>query len=186
MMSDSPVAVVTGGGGPNIGRAVSLTLACRGAHVFILDKDIEAGETTVETIRSEGETATFLHCDVTDVTAVEAAIDSIVAETGRIDTLVNNAGGASGLRLESTTESEFDYNIETNLKSAFFTTKVALPHLRTTEHASVVGERVPVRPDSGSSSEWCSTRSLPTTLHPEAHQSLSVPRRPARQRLRSM
>lgn len=138
MMSDSPVAVVTGGGGPNIGRTVSLTLARRGAHVFILDKDIEAGETTVETIRSEGETATFLHCNVADVTAVEAAIDSIVAETGRIDTLVNNAGGASGLRLESTTESEFDYNIETNLKSAFFTTKVALPHLRATEHASVV------------------------------------------------
>jgi len=131
-------AVVTGGGGPNIGRSISTQLAAAGADVVILDIDARNAAETVDRIDDDGGDAAFVECDVTDVSQTAAVIDDIAAEFGSVDILVNNAGGASGLRLDQTDEATFDDNIDTNLKSAFFVTKAALPHLRSAPHASVV------------------------------------------------
>lgn len=137
-LSDA-TAVVTGGGGPNIGRAITRRLADAGAEVVILDTDVGAAERTVDVVENEdGNQAAFVECDVTDVAAVTSVLDEIAAEFGSVDVLVNNAGGASGLRLDDTDEAAFEYNVDTNLKSAFFATKAALPHLRDATDGSVV------------------------------------------------
>jgi NAD(P)-dependent dehydrogenase (short-subunit alcohol dehydrogenase family) len=136
--SGTQTAVVTGGGGPNIGRAVSGTLAAAGAQVLVLDVDVDAAESVVDDIEDTGGNASFIECDVTDVEAVQQTIDAVADEFGGIDVLVNNAGGASGVRLDDVDEGTFDDNVDTNLRSAFFTTKAALPHLRRGDGGSVV------------------------------------------------
>lgn len=131
-------AIVTGGGGPNIGQAISRRLAAAGARIVILDIDTESARETVEIIENEGGEAAFIECDLTDVDRTTAAVEEIANEFGNIDVLVNNAGGASGLQIQDIDEDEFDFNVETNLKSAFFATKHALPFLKRNGGGSVV------------------------------------------------
>jgi NAD(P)-dependent dehydrogenase (short-subunit alcohol dehydrogenase family) len=130
--------VVTGGGGSNIGREVSRLLASKGAEVVIVDKDQEISQETVDIIESDGGNATFVEANLRDVKEISAVIDEVADEFGPIDILVNNAGGASGLRLDQIDEAEFDYNVETNLKSAFFITRAALSQLVANGGGSVV------------------------------------------------
>lgn len=122
-------AIVTGGGGSNIGREVSRLLASRGAEVVIVDKDQEKSRKTVDLIKKDDGNATFVEANLRNVNEISAVVDEIADEFGPVEILVNNAGGASGLQLDQIGEAEFDYNVETNLKSAFFVTKAALPQL---------------------------------------------------------
>ena len=132
------IAVVTGGGGSNIGRTVATTLASRGATVVVLDIDAAGIEETVDRIESAGGIADGIECDVTDQSEVADAVENIVDQYGDVDILVNNAGGSFGLTMDSIDEETFDANIELNLKSAFFVTREALPHLREGGDSSVV------------------------------------------------
>ena len=134
----TPTAVVTGGGGANIGSEISETLADAGVRVLILDVNPEAAAAVVGDIRDASGRASFFECDVTDVDEIERTIDAIAEEFDGIDILVNNAGGASGIRLDEIDEETFNYNLDVNLRSAFFTTKAALPHLRRGDSGSVV------------------------------------------------
>ncbi len=132
------IAVVTGGGGSNIGRTVATTLASRGATVVVLDIDAVGIEETVDRIESAGGMADGIKCDVTDQSEVTDAVENIVNQYGGIDILVNNAGGSFGLTMDSIDEERFEANIELNLKSAFFVTREALPYLREGGDSSVV------------------------------------------------
>lgn len=131
-------AIVTGGGGPNIGRAVCVDLANAGAHVVVLDVDADGAAQTVGDIRDAGGEADAFECDVSDPDAVADTVAAVAAEADGIDVLVNNAGGADGLTMPETTPEQFDANIDANLRSAFFTTQAALPHLREGDGGSVV------------------------------------------------
>lgn len=135
---DTPTAIVTGGGGQNIGRSITKTLAAAGAQVLILDVDVESSNKVVNEVNQAGGSAGFFERDVTDVDAVKQTVNTIAAEFNGIDILVNNAGGASGVKLEDIDESTFDANLDKNLRSAFFTTKAALPHLKRSGGGSVV------------------------------------------------
>lgn len=130
--------IVTGGGGSNIGREVSRLLASRGAEVIVVDKDQETSRETVDLIGSDDGSATFVEANLRNVDEISAVVDEIADEFGPVDVLVNNAGGASGLQLDQIDEAEFDYNIEINLKSAFFVTKAVLPQLVANGGGSVV------------------------------------------------
>lgn len=133
---DGKTAVVTGGGGPNIGRSISTLLASEGATVVVLDKDIESGEKTQEIVSSAGGTADFIPCDVTDIDEIEYAVTESTDRHGPVDVLVNNVGKSKALTLDALDESDFQTNVESNLKSAVFTTKTYLPHM--TDGSSVV------------------------------------------------
>jgi NAD(P)-dependent dehydrogenase (short-subunit alcohol dehydrogenase family) len=89
------VAFVTGGG-DGIGRASALRLAEGGAAVAVVDLDLALAEATVEAIRAQGGEAIAVAADVADEAAVEAAIARTVAEFGRLDWAVNNAGVSGG------------------------------------------------------------------------------------------
>jgi meso-butanediol dehydrogenase/(S,S)-butanediol dehydrogenase/diacetyl reductase len=131
------VAVVTGGAG-SIGGGISRALAAEGAAVWVVDTSDEAGEEVVAEIRDAGGRADVARADLTSVDEASRAIGRIAEGEGRIDILVNNLGGSTGLGLEDLDEETFRWNIDLNLKSALFTTKAVCPAMRRNGRGSVV------------------------------------------------
>jgi NAD(P)-dependent dehydrogenase (short-subunit alcohol dehydrogenase family) len=91
---EEKVALVTGAGA-GIGRAAALRLAREGAAVVIADVDEEAGSNTVRGTLSEGGQAAFIVADVASEADVSNMVAFAEAEFGRLDVLVNNAGGVT-------------------------------------------------------------------------------------------
>jgi 2-keto-3-deoxy-L-fuconate dehydrogenase len=121
------VALVTGAGS-GIGLATAMVLAQRGARVAAFDLDPSAAPDPL--LRLEG--------DVTDETAVEAAVAEVVARFGRLDVLVNNAGiGAVGT-VEANPIEEWRRVLDVNVLGIARLARAALPHLRRSPHAAVV------------------------------------------------
>ena len=86
------VAVVTGGSGV-LGSAMCVALAKAGASVAVLGTSIDKAQKTVDDITADGGKAIPLAADVLDKSALQAAYDSVIAELGTIDILINCAGG---------------------------------------------------------------------------------------------
>ncbi len=84
-------ALVTGAA-VGIGRGYAVALAKAGADVAIIDLDGDTGPKTAEEIRSYSRSSLFLRCDVTQKEQVDAMVDAVVREFGRLDIGVNNAG----------------------------------------------------------------------------------------------
>jgi NAD(P)-dependent dehydrogenase (short-subunit alcohol dehydrogenase family) len=99
------VAVLTGGGGVLCGT-MSRALAQRGAHVAVLDVREEAAQKVADAIEAGGGRALAVQVDVMDRSSIEAGADQILATFGRVDILVNGAGGA---RKEATTSDELSF-----------------------------------------------------------------------------
>jgi 2-hydroxycyclohexanecarboxyl-CoA dehydrogenase len=88
---EGKVAFVTGAGS-GLGRAIAHRLAADGFEVAVTDIDDEAGTTVVKEITGDGGEASYHHCDVADLSSVQAATEAVLGERGSIDCLVNNAG----------------------------------------------------------------------------------------------
>ena len=121
------VALVTGAGS-GIGLATAMVLAERGARVAAFDLDPSAAPDPL--LRVEG--------DVTDETAVEAAVAEVVARFGRLDVLVNNAGVGAVGTVEANPIEEWRRVLDVNVLGIARLARAALPHLRRSPHAAVV------------------------------------------------
>ena len=121
--------VVVTGGGSGIGEAISVRFAEQGAQVYILDVSMDAAQAVQGTIASEGNQAVALRCDVSDATGTQDVIDSIIAQVGRIDILINNAGIASVGTVESTREDELDRIYSVNVKGVYTCSKATVPYM---------------------------------------------------------
>jgi NAD(P)-dependent dehydrogenase (short-subunit alcohol dehydrogenase family) len=88
------VAIVTGGGG-SIGRAVALRLAGEGATVVVTDVDQARADAVADAVRAAGAEALAVALDVRERTAVESMAQAVLARFGRVDILVNSAGGSA-------------------------------------------------------------------------------------------
>jgi NAD(P)-dependent dehydrogenase (short-subunit alcohol dehydrogenase family) len=121
------VALVTGAS-QGIGRATSVALAREGAQVALLARSRPGLEETLEMIgRSNGMVAP---CDVTDQAAIGSTLADIVAEFGRLDVVVNNAGQRQNrARLDRLNGREWERIIGVNLSSVFYVTRAAVGHL---------------------------------------------------------
>lgn len=122
------VALVTGGG-RDIGRSVSLRLAKAGATVVVnYANNADAANDTVKAIAEAGGDAVAHRADVTDLGAVQSMIDAVKADHGRLDILVNLAGGMVARKtIEEQDEAFYDSVVDLNLKSVWAVTRAAKP-----------------------------------------------------------
>lgn len=134
---DGKVAIVTGAG-RGIGAASALALAGAGADVVIASRTAEQLEAIAAEIRSGGRRAVVVPCDVNDDTAVAGIVDRAVEELGRVDIVVNNAGGTMPRPFLDTSPGFLERSFHFNVTSAFVLTKAATPHLLASGAGSVV------------------------------------------------
>jgi 7-alpha-hydroxysteroid dehydrogenase len=116
---DGDVAVVTGAG-TGIGRGIALGLASAGADVVVAARRAEPIEAVAAEIRARGRRALAIPTDVMDAAQVQALVDRTVAEMGKLDIWVNNAGGMQGERpvvLRQHTEDTFGHIIDLNFSA---------------------------------------------------------------------
>ena len=138
MSTEGKVAVITGATG-GIGFAVAKRLGQDGYTVILNGIDDEAGAERIKELTAEGITAEYLGFDVTNEQAVEKNIKAIGEKYGKIDTLVNNAGGLGGRsRFEEMTTEFYRGVMALNLDSAFFASRAAIPYLKKGEHPSII------------------------------------------------
>jgi 3-oxoacyl-[acyl-carrier protein] reductase len=116
------IAVVTGAG-RGIGRAIALKFAAEGADVVCVSRTAENSEKVAAEIRALGRKAWAHAVDVADAAAVAACGEKVLAETGRVDVLVNNAGITRDGLIMRMSEEDWDAVLDTNLKGAFLFTK---------------------------------------------------------------
>ena len=112
------VVMVTGGGS-GIGRCTAHELACLGAHVVLVGRNAEKLQATAAEIADDGGRASFHACDIRNEAGVQAMVAEVVAAHGRIDGLVNNAGGQYITPLEKISAKGWQAVIDTNLTGGF-------------------------------------------------------------------
>jgi NAD(P)-dependent dehydrogenase (short-subunit alcohol dehydrogenase family) len=124
------VALVTGGG-TGIGRATALLLAERGADVAVVGRRLEPLEATAADIQALGRKALAAPTSVRKVGEVQAVVARVAEHFGRIDILINNAGGAHGhIPLSKMDPEKWDRDIQLNLSAAMYCSQAAFPHLK--------------------------------------------------------
>ena len=131
------VALVTGGG-RGLGEAVCRTLGAAGATVVAADIRPELAEKLAGSLREAGVRSSALRLDVGDEAQAEEAVRRIVAEHGRLDVLINNAGTDVTLPLEELSFADFDRVLRTNLRGPFVMSKVAFPVMKKQGRGHVV------------------------------------------------
>lgn len=137
-MSTNRVAVVTGATG-GIGFEVAKRLGQDGYTVVLNGIEDEAGAERVAQLAAEGITAEYRGFDVTDEEAVNANITAIGEKYGKIDAMINNAGGLGGRsRFEVMTTEFYRSVMALNLDSTFFCSRAAIPYLKKGENPSIV------------------------------------------------
>jgi glucose 1-dehydrogenase len=126
MSLKNKAAIVTGGNS-GIGMAIALELARQGANIVIdYIAHPEATEALEQQITALGDRrAIGVEADVSKVADLQKLIDTTVAQFGRVDIMVNNAGIETRTSILDTSEEQYDRVLDVNLKSAFFGTQLA-------------------------------------------------------------
>lgn len=138
------VVVITGGTGV-LGREIGTYLAHEGARVVLLGRRQDVGEALAEGIRAQGGDAAFYVCDVTDMEMVNGVRDQIVDRYGRVDALLNAAGGNMPGATIPPSKTLFDVQVEefervlnVNLTGTLIPTQAFLKPMTEAGHGSIV------------------------------------------------
>jgi glucose 1-dehydrogenase len=124
------VALVTGSS-KGIGRAIAERFAAEGADVVInYNSDPRGADEAVTAAQQFGGRAVAIQADLGTVTGVRALVAQAIANMGRLDVLVNNAGVEKHAPFWEVTEADYDKVLDVNLKGVFFTTQAFVEHLR--------------------------------------------------------
>jgi NAD(P)-dependent dehydrogenase (short-subunit alcohol dehydrogenase family) len=130
-MLDGTIAIVTGGS-TGIGRATAETYLDRGATVVIANRSVDAGRATADALGCD-----FVPCDVADYEQVQALVETVVADHGRLDVMVNNAGIGRIGTVEDMSFEDWHDVLRINLSGVMHGTRAAMPHLTESEGSVV-------------------------------------------------
>lgn len=135
---DGKVALVTGAGS-GIGKATAQALAREGAAVVVMSRTREEVEATADEIETAGGKALALTADITDDAAMRKLVADAVAQFGRLDIVVANAGiNGVWAPIETLTPDEWDQTISVNLRGTYLTIHHAVPALERAGGGSIV------------------------------------------------
>ncbi len=132
------IALVTGGTG-GIGLAPAKELAKDGYTIVLNGIDDAAAEVALAELTAQGAECEYVKFDVTKEEEVTANVTAIGEKYGKIDVVINNAGGLGGRsRFEEMTTEFYRFVMALNLDSAFYVTRAAIPFLKKSDNASVI------------------------------------------------
>jgi NAD(P)-dependent dehydrogenase (short-subunit alcohol dehydrogenase family) len=122
------VAIVTGGG-TGIGEAAARLLAASGADVVVAARKVERLEAVAEDIRQTGRRCLAVPTDVRLEADIQRLVDTTLGEMGRVDIVVNNAGGSYLFPMEETPIDRWDNSFALNVRGPFLLTQAAGRHM---------------------------------------------------------
>ncbi len=133
------VAMITGPA-KGMGAAITKAFAAEGAKLALVGRDIAAVEPVAKEVRQLGAAAVVVPCDLTDARQCEQAVAVTNTAFGRIDILVNVAGGSGpvGKSGVETTPEEFDDIVTLNMNGCFHTMRAALPTMMSQRYGKIV------------------------------------------------
>ena len=134
---ENKIALVTGAA-RGIGQAIALQLAADGADLALCDVKAEWLADTLAKVNALGRRAEGYAMDVANAAAVGEAVAKVLADFGRIDVLVNNAGITRDTLLIRMTEEDWDAVLDINLKGAFLTTKAVVKSMMKQRSGAIV------------------------------------------------
>ncbi len=129
-------ALVTGGGS-GIGESISNRLAEEGAHISIIDLDINAASAVTEKIKELGGSAKAYGCDISNNNQVVGVFNKIILDTP-IDILINNAGIAHIGNLENTTEDDLDRLYQVNIKGVYNAMSASIESMKARQKGVII------------------------------------------------
>jgi NAD(P)-dependent dehydrogenase (short-subunit alcohol dehydrogenase family) len=132
MKLQGKVAIITGSS-KGIGEGIARVFSAEGAKVVVVSRNEQEGLKMAHELGSEDGRAIYMKTDVTSSESIKELVRITVATFGRLDILVNNAGYHISKNVEETSEEEWEFIMNTNLRSTFLCSKYAIPHLRQTK-----------------------------------------------------
>lgn len=130
MLLKDKVALITGAS-RGIGRGIAVEMAREGASIAICHRSsAEQAESVASQVREFGVSCLVLQADVSRADDVSRLFDAVCSEYGSLDVLVNNAGTSQPKTILEMTEEDWDFIIDTNLKSTFLCCRAAVPIMR--------------------------------------------------------
>jgi NAD(P)-dependent dehydrogenase (short-subunit alcohol dehydrogenase family) len=127
--------VLISGGASGIGADMVRAFALNGARVGFLDVQDEPAEALV---RELGGAPLYLHCDVTDVDALQASVDVVRGRLGPVAALVNNAADDQRHPVDAVTAEYWDRSFDVNLRHHFFAAQAVHPHMKELGFGSII------------------------------------------------
>ena len=134
---DGRVAVITGAG-RGIGAGCALAMSEAGADIAITARTEDQLDAVAAEVRSLGRRALVFPGDVNDLDVLDRFVDATIAEFGRLDIVVNNAGGSMPTALLDTSVKMFEQAFHFNVTTAFALSKAAIPRILETGGGSIV------------------------------------------------
>jgi gluconate 5-dehydrogenase len=131
------VAIVTGASS-GLGADAAVAYAEYGADVALLARRVDKLQVTAEKVQAFGRKALVVQCDVGSEDSVKTAIESVVAELGKIHILLNNAGIALIGTVEQIALEDWNQILNTNLTGIYLVSKYVIPHMRAAGWGRVV------------------------------------------------
>ncbi len=118
------------GGGSGIGAAMVEAFVLQKANVAFVDVAVEASKALASRLAASGQAPLFIKCDLTDINALEAAMEEVRQRLGPIGVLINNAANDQREDADEVSEEDWDRTMAVNLKHQFFAAQVARRSMR--------------------------------------------------------
>jgi NAD(P)-dependent dehydrogenase (short-subunit alcohol dehydrogenase family) len=131
--------VLVTGGATGIGEAFVRQFACQGSRVAFFDFQDEPGRALAEELAKEGcPRPEYLHCDLTDMAALQAAVAQVLARHPAVDVLVNNAANDQRHKTEEVTPEYWEQCMAVNLRPQFFMIQAVVPGMKAAGRGSII------------------------------------------------
>ena len=140
MRMEGKIAIITGAA-QGIGRAIALELADEGADMLLADIQQDKVMRVAAEVGERGRKAIATSVDVTRSDQVEAMVRQAIETFGRVDILINDAGGSGNVgvqHIDDVSEEAWDISLDLNLKGVFLCCKAVVPHMRSQGYGRIV------------------------------------------------